>query len=124
MKCKYCENEATVKDYRTWDGQTGKELVCNDCFGITNDSLLDRKAEINEVKEELFNSGLDNLAEEFLEKGWGDMWTTINSEMDEYKQYMINEFESQTGHEPHKDTLEKWDEIILSKINKLIKKSI
>jgi hypothetical protein len=124
MKCKYCENVATVKDYRSWDGQTGKEFVCNDCFGITNDGLLNRRAEVDKTKEEIFNSGLDDLAESYLESGWGDMWTTINTEMAEHKEYMMNEFESQTGHEPHEDTIKKWDKVILDKINQLIKKSI
>jgi hypothetical protein len=124
MKCKYCENEASVKDYRTWQGQTGKELVCNDCFGITNDGLLDREAKINKAKEDIINSDLDDLAEIFLEGGWGEMWGTINIAMDDHKEYMVNEFESETGQEPHKGTIEKWDEVILDKIDKLIKKTL
>ena len=124
MKCKYCENEASVKDYRTWQGQTGKELVCNDCFGITNDGLLDREAKINKAKEDIINSDLDNLADTFLEGGWGELWDTINIAMDGHKAFMVNEFESETGQEPHKDTIEKWDEVILNKIDKLIKKTL
>jgi len=124
MKCYYCENEAQVKDYRTWDGQTGKELVCNECFGITNEGLLDKLAKIDKVKKELFNSNIPDWAEQFLEAGWGDMWTTINGEMDKHKEYMLQEFESQTGQEPHDDTMEEWDDKILKKIDKLIKKSL
>jgi transcription initiation factor TFIIIB Brf1 subunit/transcription initiation factor TFIIB len=124
MKCKYCENVATVKDYRTWDGQTGSERVCNDCFGITNNSLLDREAEVNKAKEEIFNSGLDDLAEGYLESGWGEMWDTINGEMFTRKEDMVDEFESQTGHEPHEDTVGKWESNILTIIDKLIKKSV
>jgi hypothetical protein len=124
MKCYYCENEATVKDYRTWNGQTGKELVCVDCFNITNDGLLNRQAEIDKVKEAIFESNLDAWAEDFLETGWGEMWDNINIVMGEHKERMLQEFEDETGQEPHEDTVEKWNEVILDKIDKLIKKSV
>ena len=123
MKCMYCENEATVKDYRTWDGQTGKELVCNDCFNTSNEGLLDRQHKVNEAKKEIFESDLSELAEQFLQKGWNEMWTTINAEMDEHKEDVNGEFESITGHNPHQSTIENWDENILAIIDKLIKKS-
>tara|TARA_R110000772_G_scaffold17348_1_gene48453 strand:- start:2612 stop:2977 length:366 start_codon:yes stop_codon:yes gene_type:complete len=120
----YCENKATVKDYRTWNGQTGSELVCNDCFGITNQGLLERQHEVDEALKDVFGESLDIVAESFLETGWQEMWTTISAEMDKHNEYLSQEFESQTGHEPHEDTMEKWNDNILSIIDKLIKKSI
>ncbi len=123
MKCKYCENKATKKDYREWDGVTGSEPVCDDCFNINNEGLLNRRHEVDKALKTIFRIDED-LAEEFLEAGWGEMWDTISAEMDLHKERMSNEFKSECGHEPHRDTVEEWDEEIIDIIDKLLKKSI
>jgi len=123
MKCYYCENEATTKDYRTWNGQTGKELVCDHCFGLSNDGLLNMRHKVDKALKEVLAVDKDT-AEGFLEKGWGEMWDIIGLEMTEHEEWIYSEFESQCGHELHPDTIDKWRDKMVAKIDKLIKKSI
>jgi hypothetical protein len=123
MKCKYCENEATVKDYRTWDGQTGKELVCADCFNITNEALLEKERKIQKyIKDWLIYD--DNTVEEVVEKSWGEFWDIANLEVQELEEDITQGFESEFGHEMHNDTIEPWRDEFFERVSKKLKKSI
>jgi hypothetical protein len=46
MKCNYCENEASIKDYREQDGITGKVFVCVECFNLNNEGCKNREHEM------------------------------------------------------------------------------
>ena len=46
MKCKWCDNEATTKTYRTIDEMTGSSYECKECNNLDTNFLLKR-----EVKE-------------------------------------------------------------------------
>lgn len=43
VKCKWCKNQATQKDYREIDGITSKINSCNSCLNISTKTLLNRK---------------------------------------------------------------------------------
>jgi len=121
IKCKYCENKATKRDYRSFDGITSKVLVCDDCFMLNNEGVLNREEEVNRVKEEIFTfDEIDNVLDSSLE----ELWDNINSTLSELEEDMTNDFVSLTKQEPNEYTIENWRDQFIEKISKQLKKQI
>lgn len=120
MKCRYCENEATKRDYRTWDGQTGKELVCDDCFGLSNEGLSNKRSEIDTALEDVIHYPVDVCVEE----GMRVLWDTINIEVEAYVEEIMLGFKNETGYDLNDKTISDWREKMFDKISKEIKKTI
>ena len=120
MKCMYCENEATRKDYRTWNGRTGKEFVCDECFELNNEGLLDRRSEIDKALKELDFYKVDSI----LDTGMGEFWDAVNDEVNTLANEKSEAFKDETGIEINEATLDEWRELMYDKISKTLKKQI
>jgi len=121
MKCNYCENGATIKDYREQDGITGKVFVCVECFNLNNEGCKDREHEMASKFNELFTYGdVDSV----LESGWGEFWDTVNNELDGLGDSLANMFKDETGILPHESTMETWRDKFIDKIGEELKKNV
>lgn len=105
MKCYYCENEATVKDYRDNNGVVGKVFVCADCFHTNDVGVREIEHQMSEAVKEIFN--YDQL-DRIIDSAMDEFWNTVNNEVEELQEVMEEEFESDMGIPPHEDTVEKW----------------
>ena len=121
MKCYYCENEATVKDYRDNNGCVGKVLVCADCFNTNDVGVREIEHQMTKAVDEIFNyDQLDNIIDSVM----GEFWDTVNNEVYELQEEMEQEFEDETGIPPHEDTIEKWRDKYFSLIQSKVKKQL
>ena len=121
MKCYYCENEVTRKDYRTVDGITGKILTCDECFGLNDNAVRDRYHEVSKAVKEIFDH---SQVDEIIDKAMGEFWDTVNAEVDELKEYYTEDLKSRVGIYPHETTIEKWREEYFNLIQFKTKKQL
>jgi hypothetical protein len=120
MKCNYCENEATIKDYREQDGITGKVFVCVECFNLNNEGCKNREHEMATQFKEIFSLDVDSV----IESAWGEFWDTVNMEMDGLGDSLASMFKDETGILPHNDTIDNWKELFVEEIGKELKKNV
>jgi hypothetical protein len=106
-KCYYCENEATKSDYRTLDGITSKVITCDECFGLNDEGIRNRYAEVSKAVEEIFDhSELDEIVDEAM----NSFWDTVNNKIFELEEDLSNRLEQNVGVKPHDTTIERWRE--------------
>lgn len=80
VKCHWCDNVASVKDYREVDGVTSKINSCIACMNLSTEYLIQRRYDeyVAKLKEKL-----DSL--ENYEKGFKILYEYFDSISDEEK---------------------------------------
>lgn len=51
VKCKWCSEPATIRDYREIDNITSKIPSCNKCYNLSTEHLLLEARKATELKE-------------------------------------------------------------------------
>lgn len=120
MKCNYCGNTATRKNYRTFDGQTGSTRECEDCAPLTNEAVLDREAKYRKANEALRDTDIENIIDEAM----GEFWDIVNEKVGDDGQELLEEFKLDNGMELYDDDLDSWKEAMYEKIQETLKKQL
>ena len=57
IKCFWCKENATIKDYREIDDTTGSYPSCKTCFNLSTETLLKKEQKAEKQKDDLCPSG-------------------------------------------------------------------